>query len=112
MVRILQCLRRKLTFSSVLKLTFLHSLVPSPQGPVHSPKTWEKMVICRYLESQMKNDHAAGSHKDIIQHVQWTKKPMLYKAVTLIKDLEPFVKAMYRKLEPFVLVLTHRVQGM
>ena len=26
-----------------------------------------------------------------------------------IKDLEPFVKAMYRKLEPFILVLTYQV---
>ncbi len=26
-----------------------------------------------------------------------------------IKDLEPFVKAMYRKLEPFVEVLTYQV---
>ncbi len=40
----------------------------------------------------------------IFHHVSWY--------ITIYcKDLEPFVKAMYRKLEPFILVLTHQVSS-
>ena len=34
---------------------------------------------------------------------------LLIRQETYTKDLKPFVKAMYRKLEPFILVLTYQV---
>ncbi len=34
---------------------------------------------------------------------------MSYRHTIYFKDLEPFVKAMYRKLEPVILVLTYQL---